>query len=432
MKKILSAVAALGLVAGVASTASALEFNVSGYYFVEGVHLSAGDGSGVVTDNETGNDSYWRHEFVIKPTMTVNDKIVVKSKIYLAANEWGATDLATADGGNVDVYHMFMEYMSPVGKIRAGRTSAGMWQGDFMSNDSHANRLMFFPNFMPENVGACVFTQKSIETDGGDTDVDTDSDVYEASVWYKTKDMVVALGYDYFRDATDAGTAATTVVTPIGPIVTPAVPGSIVTKHRIKGYYNQTFTDMYAEVEFQYDDGETDEDSGTDSDLTTLAVMADVGMKCDKLDIGMMFIYGSGDDDATDNDTENVGQLGEQFQPYNVLTGATTGMMSNDFSGTDSDMTTAGIISLGLHADYAVSDVLSLNSAIVYAEAADARTGVDDEYGWEVDLGVAYKLMNNLTYQVDFGYLAAGDFFEDVKGEDDSIYTLTHRLTMEF
>lgn len=436
MKKILSAVAALGLVAGVATTASALEFSVSGHYFVEGVYMSSGDGSGLdlnsaTGEDEAGNDAYWRHEFKIKPTMKVNDKIVVKSSIYLANSNpssagtdgvWGSQDdLATQDGNSVDVQHLFMEYMSPVGKVRVGRTSAGMWQGDFLSNDSHGNRLMYYPNFMPENVGACVFLQKTEEGDsveeipGEGTTVDGDSDYYEGSVWYKTKDMVAALAYGLARDA--SADDQTTV------------------KHRLKGYYNQNFSNMYVEVEFQYWNGETEKDAVAveDVDIETLGFMADVGMNMNKLDVGMMFIYGTGDDQSDITDSTALGHLGEQFQPYNILTGANTGMMVTDLNGANSDMTKAGIISLGVHGSFAVSDALTLNSAIAYAMAEDEQVGWDDEYGWEVDLGMSYALMDNLTYQIDLGYLMTGDFFDEANTMDaEDVYTLTHRLTMEF
>ena len=415
MKKILSAVAALGLVAGVATTASALEFKVSGYYFVEGVNLSSADGTGLVlNDEDQGSDAYWDHEFVIKPTMTVNDKIVVKSKIYLAANNWGADDKATADGGNINVKHLFMEYKSPIGKIRVGRTSAGMWQGDFLSNDSHANRLMYFPKF-GDNLTGCFFLQKSTENDGVTADSDADTDFYSGGVTYKTKDLVAAIQLDHERNATSA-TAMTDYT-------------------RLKGYYNQNFAKMYAEVEFAYLDGETENDVVADTDKSSLGVMADVGMKMDKLDVGMMFIYGSGDDDgAADGDVDNLGQLGEQFQPYNILTGRHTGMMVNDVQTAMASMTQAGIVSLGVHANFAVNDKLALSSALAYAKAEDEQNGWDDDYGWEIDLGMSYNLMDNLTYQVDFGYLVAGDFFEEgVAGADaEDVYTLTHRLTMEF
>lgn len=466
MKKVLSTVAALGLVAGMATAAQALEFSVSGYYFVEGTHMSSADGTGVVTtvdadkvagidtgvnvtgltsgvtlDDEAPNDDYWNHEFVIKPVMKVNDKIAMKSKIYLAADKFGndsATiaptdnDLAVANGGNVTVHHLYMEYMSPIGMLRVGRTSAGLWQGDFLSSDGYGNRIMYFPNWLPENIGGCVFIQKVNENDSraGNDLVDADTDLYEVSAWYKTKDLKVALGYDFW----DMNQAA----------------ASDYTRHRIKGYYNQNMGNIYAEMEFSYDWGTMDWDAAgvKDTDIDTFAIMADVGMTMDKLDVGMMFIYASGDDDATDNDNESAmghvyGSLGEQFQPYTILTGRHTGMLSNDFNGTNADMAFHGIMSLGVHADFAVTDKLSLHTAVAYAMADtdEVATGIeiDDEYGWEIDLGASYKLMDNLTYSADFGYLMAGDFFKGYEiagvgpfGDAEDVYVLNHRLTMEF
>lgn len=49
MKKLICAAAALGLVAGVATTASAMDFSVSGMYQVEGYYLDNADGAGFET-----------------------------------------------------------------------------------------------------------------------------------------------------------------------------------------------------------------------------------------------------------------------------------------------------------------------------------------------------------------------------------------------
>ncbi|MEN8258882.1 MAG: porin, partial [Thermodesulfobacteriota bacterium] len=387
------------------------------------------------------NDDYWYHEFIIKPVMKVNDKIVMKSKIYLADDKFGSAkdghDLEVDDGGNVKVHHLYMEYMSPIGKLRVGRTSAGLWQGSFLSTDSYANRIMYFPNFLPKPLGACIFTQKSAEKDSLDPNnvVDQDSDLYEASVWYKTKDLRVALGYDFwdFNQVTTADS----------------------TRQRIKGYYNQNMGNVYTEMEFSYDWGTVDSDTAgvDDVDTDTFAIMADVGMTMDKLDVGLMFFYASGDGDSTDNDNESAmfhvyGGLGEQFQPYQVLTGRHTGMLSNDVNGINADMAFHGIMSLGVHADFAVTDKLSLHTAIAYALAdTDEWTfdplfptlEIDDEYGWEIDLGVSYALLDNLTYSVDFGYLMTGDFFEGYQfagvgpfGDTEDVYVLNHKLAMEF
>ncbi len=439
MKKILSTVAALGLVAGMATAAQALEFKVSGHYFVEGVYQSSGEGAGVslvedTTGEERSNDAFWRQEFIIRPVMQVNDKIVVKSKIYLANGPvdnagtdgtWGTEDTNGIDGNNINVHHLFMEYMSPIGKVRVGRTSSGLWQGDFLSSDKNNNRLMYFPNFMPENWGSCVFLQKSAEGDSTDPNDSSngDSDVYEVSAWYKTKDLVVAMGYDFFEDSSNINFNKD--------------------RHLLKGYYNQNFGAMYTEMEFQYVVGEqTYSNSALDVDIENFAIMADVGMTMDKLDIGMLAFYATGDSDGATNlendaalsNSAEANGLGEQFQPYVILTGATTGMLTGDYNAANADMVADGVVSLGMHADFAATDKLSLHTAIGFAQAEDTESIQDKDYGWEIDLGVSYKLMDNLTYAVDFGYLMTGDYFEEGTTTIDTndVYVLNHRLTMEF
>jgi len=60
--------------------------------------------------------------------------------------------------------------------------------------------------------------------------------------------------------------------------------------------------------------------------------------------------------------------------------------------------------------------------------------GYDDEYGFEYNVGAAYKLLDNLIYAVHLGYLDTGDFFKlGTKYQDtESILLASHHLTMSF
>ena len=109
-------------------------------------------------------------------------------------------------------------------------------------------------------------------------------------------------------------------------------------------------------------------------------------------------------------------------------------------------MTRAGVFSLGVMADLAVSDKLTLHGAVAMAEAAEGdytdaagnKVSISDEYGWEVDLGASYKLLDNLTYKVEAGYMAIDDFFKDwsdidsATTDEDDLYLISHTLTMKF
>ena len=110
MKKFLSTAVALGVVAGLAATASALELKVDGKYQVDGYYVNSGNGAaggggvlpldmentfrGTFDGAEPTNDDWYWHEFRINPTLIVNDKIQVKGDIRLVDSDtvWGQQD----------------------------------------------------------------------------------------------------------------------------------------------------------------------------------------------------------------------------------------------------------------------------------------------------------------------------------------------------
>jgi len=74
---------------------------------------------------------------------------------------------------------------------------------------------------------------------------------------------------------------------------------------------------------------------------------------------------------------------------------------------------------------YAMADEKSNNAAVKYT---------DDEYGWEADLTATYKLYDNLSYTVGFGYLWAGDYWKGANEDNrvDDTYLVMNRLDLNF
>jgi opacity protein-like surface antigen len=193
--------------------------------------------------------------------------------------------------------------------------------------------------------------------------------------------------------------------------------------------------------------GEKDWDAAAtlDRDYDSWGGMLQVGAKLDALTPSLMYIYASGQDRnataANGGDIESfltANGTGDLFEPLYILTGRHTGMLNNDIFAVNTAMTTAGVHAVIAAADYAVSNQLKLHGAIGYAQADEAETATytnrDDEYGWEYNIGAAYKLLDNLTYEAHFGYLDTGDFFKSTATTDDTenVYVLTHSLTMTF
>ncbi len=75
-------------------------------------------------------------------------------------------------------------------------------------------------------------------------------------------------------------------------------------------------------------------------------------------------------------------------------------------------------------------------------ESSDAQADRDatatgwqsKDYGKELDVTATYKIYDNLSYMVGFGYLWAGDFWKGTSpsAEVDNDYLITHKLTLSF
>ena len=58
----------------------------------------------------------------------------------------------------------------------------------------------------------------------------------------------------------------------------------------------------------------------------------------------------------------------------------------------------------------------------------------ENESSWEANLGVIYKLLNNLSYEIHFAYMDTGDLFTERSSYNDveSIIMVSNQLTMSF
>ena len=458
MKKVLSTIAALGLVAGLASTAAAVEFKMSGMYSVEGTYLSNFNSAGggiMPVDQVAANhsDSWYMHTFEIKPTMQVNDKVSMVSVIRLADNTfWGGQAGGDTVGNNmygntgnnnVYVHQLYMNYESPIGKFVIGRTPAGGWGTAFMDFDQRADRIQLFPSFLASGPFTTQFymekSKDNIKYDGTPATYselnpgsDADYTKYVARAFYKNDNLDSGLEYAFKNNKTVAN------------VSDQMQDVSVYGKFKMDNYF--------ANAELTHFFGSKDYDPGTlNRSYDSWAAFLQGGIKIDALTASLAYAYAQGQDSA--KNTGNGGDItaalsttgtGDQFEPLYVLTGKSTGIMNNRvYSGLTSTASEAGLHAIVAAADYAVSNQLTLHGAIGWAKADEAvywdgtnaqATNGSKTYGWEYDLGAAYKLLDNLTYEAHFGYLDTGDYFNMDSPTDitKNVYVLTHSLTMTF
>ena len=98
--------------------------------------------------------------------------------------------------------------------------------------------------------------------------------------------------------------------------------------------------------------------------------------------------------------------LGDDFRPLLILTNDIGGQPLNNGYTT----MLSGVDLLYAGASFPLNDTLTLRGALGQAWTnEDDYTGGKDDLGFEIDLGVTWKIMENLTYKGDIGYLDEGD-----------------------
>ncbi len=461
MKKFIAVIAALGLVAGFAASALALDvpgreaevpaigkttpaqptapgvslWSVSGQWVLAGAYLSDGlgaPGNASLTGDGPGADAFYIYSFKLLPTLQVNDKISMHGEFRFADRDvFGLTDRAqfnpvsTADdlGGRViDTYTLYMQWMSPWGKTQLGRTPAGTWAGKFFNSTRQGDRIKWYPNMLPENWGSLIFLEKLTEQDAGTYGSDDDRDAYYVDLSYTAPFGKTIGALWVVRNAQNTASDPYTTT-------------------NFWGYGDYTFGAISFEWELDWGFG----DANATDDKKSLGLYGDLGYKMQDWNFGVMAFYASGDDDPTDGDVEsamsNVNGTGKDFNPFQILTGDYMGILNGDNPLAGNSINNAikigsgnaGVLAVKGYAGFAMSPALSVNGYVGYAQADAEPAGYDSDYGIEAGIGFSYKVMDNLTYGAHFSYLWTGDYFSE-GGEYDTqdIYLVAHALSMSF
>jgi hypothetical protein len=460
MKKVLATVAALGLVLGVAANALALDqpgrasevesttaprvpeptapgvalWSVAGQWVLAGAMFQNGLGlpGGASLTGETGTDAFYIYSFKLLPTLQVNDKISMEAELRFADRDvFGATDTSLFQVGStskagrmIDTYTLWMNWVSPFGKTQFGRMPAGAWGTQFMNNSTQGDRIRWYPNMLPENWGSLLFLQKVSESDAAALASDQDTDGYYVDLSYKAP----------FGKTTGALWAVRRAGDPtVDPYTT--------TNFWLTGNYNFDALNLEYELNVAFGDASPTEDA------KAWGFYADAGYKMQDWNFGGKFIFASGDDDPTDTNRKSIMPnsvgTGKDFNPSQILFGDYMRILNGDMGGLSPDSINpaiqngsgnAGVMAFNGYAKFAMSPELSFHGDLTYAMADKEPSGYDSDYGIEAGVGMAYKLMDNLTYNAHFSYLWTGDYFKQgvSSASTEDVYLLAHALSMKF
>ncbi len=196
-------------------------------------------------------------------------------------------------------------------------------------------------------------------------------------------------------------------------------------------------TGVDSEFDYKFDDKNVYSVAKQKQDIRPVFIV-DLNDTIDALTGHALYFHSSGDNNATDTALNSYGSTGRDFEPLYILTG-TFGNILNNYQGADtSDVgtaaQTAGVNAFVVSTDFSATQALNLHAALGYAMADKERAGWDNEYGFEYNIGAAYRLMDNLIYAVHLGYLDTGAFFKlGTKYTDtNDIFLVSQHLTMSF
>lgn len=127
------------------------------------------------------------------------------------------------------------------------------------------------------------------------------------------------------------------------------------------------------------------------------------------------------------------------FNPL-LITSTTSDILNNEMSPTVSWVETVSHTSsskgIALSAQFDATERISLQGAFGITRNLWTPDNVDykNESSWEANLGLIYKLVDNLSYEIHFGYMDTGDLFTDQASYTDveNIIMVSNRLTMSF
>ncbi len=140
-----------------------------------------------------------------------------------------------------------------------------------------------------------------------------------------------------------------------------------------------------------------------------------------------------------DNQAPLTAQTARNFQPL-LITSTKTDILNNEFESTvslsEAAPHTANTRGIALSAQFDASKRISVLGAFGMTKNLWTPDSLDynNESSWEANLGIVYKLINNFSYEMHFGYMDTGNLFTEHNSYNDveSIIMISNRLTLSF
>jgi hypothetical protein len=450
MKKLTMIALALAAVILLTGTAMALDVSWTGQYRVRGYYMMNENLDDGDTNCDTDN-KFYDQRFRLETTFQVHDRLAVVTRFDALDNgQWGTHNIYSAGNDDFNFDRAYMQIKFPYFNMEIGRQGGGVWGTKFIDYSYSIERIKAVTKV--DNWTLVGIIQKHVEQDGSASSAnapafpavcadcgagtqlnDSDRDIYYLGAIYKGEGWDAGLLTGYSPDKTKSDLA---------------VGAYDFTEWFLMPYWRFPLWVLQIEGEACYTGGEWDyRASGVDDeDQKAWAFNLNAGFDLGPVGMNLGYAHTSGDDDLTDNDRENFYRAGGQdWQPLLIMTGyymdANLGCYGN-LNMRNAGGNLGGYDLFYIQADWSPIENWTFDAAFGYAQLAETDaieqfngiTDLDDEVGYEFDLGVTWNIMPNLVYNAKGGYFKDGDFYQFGSCDRDTDYELSfiHALVVTF
>jgi hypothetical protein len=478
MKRFWLVLLSLGLIMAFSASAFAVDVKVSGDFEVGGLYLNKISVNDANRVGETKGDPstaffYSRMrfgaDFIVAPCLKLVTSFDALDRIW-GGNRSGAGVLGNggdtvygsmatagtrAESENFAMRLGYVEYTSPIGLFKVGYQKDYEWGTPFAArtNGTPAGQIMYILPVGPVTIVADYAAEKNNNYSAvtNTTSTDNDFDSYRLGAIFN------------FNGSQAKGEAGALLLYQRDAMNKPSgyYPGYLTNQYSVLPYFKATIGPVFIQGEIQYSFGDAAkfETDGTgpyqpsNVTINSLSVFLDATVNLGMVYIGGSFAYLEGADNPNTNSSTLKGGIGLNsagldWNPclimFNTYTTAYwVGMINGAGSeSVDDEMQNAWFF----QGRIGVKPIpkLDVQLAVAYA-TADQKWGYgtaglpvaysNGTYGTEIDVTGTYKITNNLSYMLGFGYLFTGDYYQanaPNSGNVDNNYMVINKLTLSF
>lgn len=390
-----------------------------------------------------GSQQFYDNRLRMQPEFKVAEGLVLTTRFDALEKKWGET-LTSATGLNhndsISFERAYVTFDTKGGRFMVGYQEDRVFGTVFGNSAGTKPMIKYFLPLGDFTLIAAI--EKGYEdTTNANLAVDADVDIYDLGFVYKFKGGDAGLMIQNYRDqrsrllALDAYKRNLYIFDPY-------------VKMKLGSVYFEA-EGVYATGKWaEYEDPKTAGRQDIDFEQHAIYLMANVDLA--PMYFGGQFLYSSGDDgsDAT-KVKSGLGALLSLNQAVNMSLMLMSYEYTNQVGTRSGDASITAANRVGYYGDnlwlwqvfagIKPMKELDIKAAISYAYAdkkpkVGAVEYTSDKIGTEFDLTATYKIYDNLSYMVGFGYLWVGDYFKgtNTAAVTQNDYLVMHQLLLSF